>query len=288
MKIFNQHVYYSLLFLQLFCVVCFNANSQGTPDPLYSITTIESTDHAVLKLRSDSYLADTTTIKFTNMDDFGTGTEFLIQSAVENGLKISSNSDLSANTADSILLLRPDGQVIIGDLKGPGIRNVAVNNQGKLVTDGIEYYFNPTLGKVVDASAFMTPDIYLAPINPGTAVRIVTDVNVDSIDLQWFQLPISLPSGPVQSITVCYSVTDNASDGLAARIRTVRLCRMDYPNSCTVDFDDPSNLTGSLDCYEAINNNSNPITTGSPIVSMQVVLGSDDSIDIGQISVKMK
>lgn len=121
----------------VFCLIssmrcAVGALGQGTPDPIQSISTIESTDHAVMKMRANSFTADTTTLKFTNMNDDGIGTEFLIQSTNEDGLKFSSFSDLTSNSTDGILLLEPDGAVIVGDLKSIENRVVTANPNGRL------------------------------------------------------------------------------------------------------------------------------------------------------------
>ncbi len=129
---------YQKITIGLFLLLCTTLSllGQGTPDK-NSTTTVEDTSNAILKLKSDNFfLTDTTTVKFTNMNDIGTGTEFLIQSINEQGLKFRSVSDLLSNTTDSILLLQPDGDIYLGDFKGIGLgtRTLGVNEFGRIVT----------------------------------------------------------------------------------------------------------------------------------------------------------
>lgn len=123
--------------LLVFCLIAGNLMlfGQGTPDK-NSTTIVEDTSNAMLKLKSDNYLStDTATLKFTNMSSGGIGTEFLIESIGEGGLKFRSVSDLFSNTSDSILLLQPDGDIYLGSFKGAGLgtRTLGVDEFGRII-----------------------------------------------------------------------------------------------------------------------------------------------------------
>lgn len=133
---FHQEIHKHCLFI-LLAILGFlplkTVYSQGTPDPPATILTIESDENAVLKLAPKNYFtSDTSTIKFTNMNSSGTGTEFLIEAAGEQGLHFKSNSDLALNTSDSTLILKGNGDIYFGKYKGIGDRNLGVSTSGRL------------------------------------------------------------------------------------------------------------------------------------------------------------
>ena len=126
-----KKTFYKYLIFPLFILLSFNLISQSV-DPPNAKTVVEGEGHAVIKAHSLGYLNDSTEIKLTNINSVGEGTEFVIKSLNETGLSINSNSDLSANTTDSILFLQPDGDVIIGKLKGGGSRPLFVDDDGQI------------------------------------------------------------------------------------------------------------------------------------------------------------
>ena len=260
--------------------------AQGSEDPSHSINTVEGVGYAVSKIRSTSFESDTSALKFTNMTNFGVGTEFEISNINEEGLLISSNSDLSQNTSDSILMLKPSGKVIVGDLKGVGSRLISANEEGVLST-GAEFFFSPLNGGVSGASAATPPIIYLTPTDPLTGVAIETDVNVGMGASQWFWVPLSLPNGEVDSVTVCYSISDE-DDGQVASIFQIRLCSMSTPNACTVALDESVGLTAGTGCHTVSGSTPPDLVTATTTFLIRVALGVDDRIRIGQVSVKMK
>jgi|GEM_PF-5924840 len=130
----NVTTIFSLLFTQAFLFFSIaTVFCQGSMDADTAVLSVEGGNHATLKIRSDGYLSDTTELKFTNMDAIGTGTEFVIRSANETGLSVSSNSDLTGNTANDILLLQPSGNVLMSSLTGTGQEFVGVNSDGRLL-----------------------------------------------------------------------------------------------------------------------------------------------------------
>lgn len=157
-----------------------NIFSQGTPDPPESIFTIESEQNAVLKLTPQYFNpSDTSAIKFTNMNSGGTGTEFLVESVGERGLHFKTFSDLSGNTTDSILILKPNGDIYFGTHKGIGVRNLGVTSTGMLTeldipespwnTSGSNIYYSagrvgigtsvPTVGYLLDVNGWSKTDL---------------------------------------------------------------------------------------------------------------------------------
>ena len=107
--------------------------AQSSPDAMLSSNTTSGESHATIKVHSNGYDDDTTEIKLTNMLNGGLGTEFVFRSINEQGLVLSSNSDLSTNTRPNIMTFEPDGELVIGTLAGGGTQTLSTDNNGKLV-----------------------------------------------------------------------------------------------------------------------------------------------------------
>ena len=105
---------------------------QFSTDAAFATSSVDGDGHATIKVRSDGYENDSTQIKLANVNNFGEGTEFVIQSTNEDGMSISSNSDLTMNTTEDILVLKPNGEVLINDLAGSGSGPVMATSDGLL------------------------------------------------------------------------------------------------------------------------------------------------------------
>jgi hypothetical protein len=108
----------------------------GTTTPTSNLE-IKKTIKATVKISSDGF-NDTTQLLFTNRNALNQGTTMLLSSNREEGLRISSSSDLSANTKDTIMQITAAGNVGIRtatplfplDIKGN------LNLTGEIKTNG--------------------------------------------------------------------------------------------------------------------------------------------------------
>ncbi len=85
----------------------------GTVSPQAKLE-VRNASRSDVKIRTNNY-TDTTKLIFSNRDGTEAGTDFNISSRAESGLVISSASDLTANTHDSIMKLTPNGRVGINN-----------------------------------------------------------------------------------------------------------------------------------------------------------------------------
>lgn len=69
---------------------------------------------STLKISTAGFNVDTTQLIFSNRDAVNSGTDMLISSNREEGLRFSSNSDLPTQTKDTIMQITPQGNVGIG------------------------------------------------------------------------------------------------------------------------------------------------------------------------------
>jgi hypothetical protein len=99
---------------------------------------------STVKISTTDYFADTTQLIFSNRDAVNSGTDMLISSNKEEGLRFSSSSDLSSQTKDTIMQITPQGNVGIG-IATP---NEKLEVKGNIVTNGLKIQNNAanTLG----------------------------------------------------------------------------------------------------------------------------------------------
>lgn len=84
-----------------------------SPDPNAKLEINQDSD-VRLKLKSNSFDDGKSSIFFSNKNNAQLGTDFIIEAINENGLFFRTDSDLSQNTTDNILVLAPDGDIGIG------------------------------------------------------------------------------------------------------------------------------------------------------------------------------
>lgn len=108
-------------------------NTDGTPvsDPK-ALVEIKKAGYSKLKIRTTGFSADTAVLELSNRSSAGTGTDFLFSHIQENGLVISSRSDLLANTRDSLMTITPQGNTRFRSLRGIGTRQVTANANGEI------------------------------------------------------------------------------------------------------------------------------------------------------------
>jgi hypothetical protein len=85
----------------------------GTSTPTASLE-VKKPLKSTLKISTTDYNADTTQLIFSNRNGSNQGTDILISSNREEGLRFSSSSDLPANTNSNIMQITPQGNVGIG------------------------------------------------------------------------------------------------------------------------------------------------------------------------------
>ncbi len=131
----------------------------GTLTPSANLE-IKKAQKSVVKISSNGF-TDTTQLIFNNRTSANFGTTMQISSNQEQGLRISSSSDLPSNTKDTIMQITPQGNVGIGsadplgrlDVIGAGstaatntfsLRNSSLNTLLKMTDDGALNVGNPT------------------------------------------------------------------------------------------------------------------------------------------------
>jgi hypothetical protein len=85
----------------------------GTSTPTASLE-VKKPLKSTLKISTTDFNADTTQLIFSNRNGSNQGTDILISSNREEGLRFSSSSDLPANTQSNIMQITPQGNVGIG------------------------------------------------------------------------------------------------------------------------------------------------------------------------------
>ena len=83
----------------------------STPD---GILDVHAPSFSKLLISTDGYASDTSSLTLRNMIGNTTGTEFIFESRNEEGLLLRSRSDLPGNTNQSILMMKPDGEIGVG------------------------------------------------------------------------------------------------------------------------------------------------------------------------------
>lgn len=129
----------SLLFILVFPVVlCAQNVGIGTAAPADKLE-IRNPVRSAARISSNSY-SDTSQLILSNRNASQQGTDFKFSSNAEQGLRLSSASDLANNSHDSILMITPDGRVGINNIN-PAQRldvNGNVNINGSLLANGVD------------------------------------------------------------------------------------------------------------------------------------------------------
>jgi hypothetical protein len=121
--------------------------------------------------------------------------------------------------------------------------------------------------------------------SPPSALRITADQTVEDGDPQWVLLGLTVPSGTLKHLKICYEVVTNSPG--TTYISQVRLAEMTTPDSALVIHDDSTDLTDtSPTCYKSLINDER--VNGTITLALRVVFGStDDMILIGGIKLKV-
>jgi len=95
-------------------------NSTGTaPTDTKAMLEVLKPGFSKIKIRTENNSADTSMLEFTNRKVSGAGTDFRMSMISQDGLFFTSASDMAANTNDSLMAIRVNGNI------GMGIKNPA-------------------------------------------------------------------------------------------------------------------------------------------------------------------
>jgi len=121
--------------------------------------------------------------------------------------------------------------------------------------------------------------------SPPAAVRITADEIVVDGDPQWIRLGLTVPSGTLKPLKLCYQVITDSPG--TTYISQVRLTKMTTPDVAIVIHDDDTNLMDtSPTCYKSLIDDRK--VTGTITLALRVVFGStSDMILIGGIKLKI-
>lgn len=141
------------------------------------------------------------------------------------------------------------------------------------------WYFSPIPSIGVGPNGLPTKKIDLKPYCcPSDAIEITSPSGATDDDLQWVNVPLSLPAGKINSVTVCYQVK-----GTNSFISQVRLAKMTLPNSAAVVHDDGTDLKStSPTCYTS--KVGSAVIDGTITLSLRVAVAHGESIQVGGIS----
>lgn len=131
------------LILSLLCITVYIGNAQnvgvGTTSPTARLE-VNKAVKADLKLKSSNY-TDTTQLIFSNKNGT-TGTDFIISSNQENGLRFSSSSDIPQNTKSNILEIKPNGRIGIATPSPDG--KLQINHRATFTNPSLMLYDSST------------------------------------------------------------------------------------------------------------------------------------------------
>ena len=144
------------------------------------------------------------------------------------------------------------------------------------------WYFSPIPSIGVGPNGLATKKIDLKPYCcPSDAIEITSATGASDGDFQWVNVPISLPAGKINAVTVCYQV-----QGGSSFISQVRLAKMTLPNSASVVHDDPTDLKStSPTCYTS--KVGGAVVDGTITLSLRIAVAVNESIRVGGISVDL-
>lgn len=139
------------LFFIALCISFLSAFTQnvgiGTTTPSAKLE-VHNPVNSVVKISSNSY-ADTGRLEFSNRDVNGFGTDFYITAPQEQGLMISTRSDLAANNSDSLFVLKTTGRLGLG-VKNP-VAKLDVDGGARLAGPNTLEFGGGVAGKEVNA-----------------------------------------------------------------------------------------------------------------------------------------
>lgn len=141
------------------------------------------------------------------------------------------------------------------------------------------WYFSPIPAIGVGPNGLPTKKIDVKPYCcPSDAIEITSVTGATDNDLQWVNIPLSLPAGKINSVTVCYQVKGGNSF-----ISQVSLTKMTLPNSTLTLHDDPTDLKSTAPtCYTSKVNGA--VINGTITLSLRVAVAVNESIQVGGIS----
>ena len=144
------------------------------------------------------------------------------------------------------------------------------------------WYFSPIPSIGVGPNGLPTKKIEVKPYCcPTDAIEISSRTDATDADFQWVKIPLSLPAGTINSITVCYQVK-----GANSFISQVRLSKMTLPDSATVVHDDGTDLKSvSPTCYTS--KVGGAVIDGTITLSLKVAVAADESIQVGGITLNI-
>jgi hypothetical protein len=197
MKILVMY-FFVLSGLQCYCQsVGINTDGSSPSDPT-AMLEIKKGLYSKLKIRSLNF-SDTSVLELSNRTMGGAGTDFRISAIREQGLYISSVSDLVAFNNDSIMTMRVNGNIGIGtktpthkldvrgsvrisSLSGTGSRQVHADANGLLSASSVVSYYNVGPGSFAKLNSSTTTTLFNhltgAFMNVGSTETLVARVNL--------------------------------------------------------------------------------------------------------------
>jgi hypothetical protein len=139
--------FYFLLLLSLPFFIQAQNVGIGTATPISNLE-VKNPSRATTTISSTNF-NDTSQLVLKNRNAFDQGTDMILSSNREQGIRIKSNSDLSNNTHDSIMLLTPQGRVGLNNTNPQEALDVRgnINVSGSIKANGIEGAPNQLLMK---------------------------------------------------------------------------------------------------------------------------------------------
>ena len=144
------------------------------------------------------------------------------------------------------------------------------------------WYFSPIPAIGVGPNGLPTKKINLTPYCcPSDAIEIKAPAGATDNDLQWVNIPLSLPGNyTITAVKVCYASSGNAY------ISQTRLSDMGTPDHATVVMDDGTDrIAPGPTCYIVP---ANAKVDNTITLSLRVVVPQNGSLRIGSIAISLK
>ena len=142
-------------------------------------------------------------------------------------------------------------------------------------------YFSPIPSIGVGPNGLPTKKITVTPYCcPSDAIEIIAANGATEDDLQWVNIPLSLPGDTITAVKVCYSSSNNAY------ISQTRLATMGAPDHATVMLDDATDQkSAAATCYTVATNSK---VDGTVTLALKVVVPATGALRIGSIAITVK
>ena len=199
------------------------------------------------------------------------------------GFRVGRGHDAGDQLSKEFLSLDTSGCLRINALAlgGAEDRVLVADSTGKVMAASPlskAIYFSPHIGFIRASSPMVIGE---DPTGFIGKQRITTSMNVTS---EWVLFPLTLPESTIDSIVICYAVSNQNTDGEDAYIDHTRISIMAGSQSGAVISEDSANHSDTDACYTTIPSFSGEVA-GTINLQLRINIGTDDSIDIGSIAV---